>query len=94
MEAEDFRNIATEIAKSLPEISTLFEINLGNPEILNEILERATEALVTASLQTVEHGRKIQLAACKLASDVHMTADKMTSDYEKLRKEIERGEWM
>ena len=63
MEAEDFRKVATEVAKSLPEISNLFEINLGDPKTFNEIVEKAKEALVIASIETVQHAQEVQSEA-------------------------------
>ncbi len=74
MEQEDVRGLVMAISEALPEISVLFEIDLGDSDSLDEILERAKEALMTAGVLTAQHAQDIQKAADKA------TSDKLNSD--------------
>ncbi len=89
MEEEDVQSLLITMAEALPEVSVLFEINLGDSDSLNEILERAKEALVTASVLTVQHAQKVQRAANRLASDVQLAAEQLTSHLEDSKNPLE-----
>ena len=69
MNAGNVPNLLTAIASALPQISALFEIDLGDPETLSDIAERAKEELVKASIKTVRNAHRAQMKAAALASE-------------------------
>ena len=80
VDADNLHTILQEIASALPEIGRLFEINLENEEVLNDILERAKEALVLATVKTVRHARKAQLKAEAVAAQSDVLQEQSKRD--------------
>jgi hypothetical protein len=77
MEAEDVQSAVTEISQALPETSALFEIDLGDTQALNDILEQAQSALLTTITEAVEQTQRVPLAADKLTFFAPSTVDKV-----------------
>ena len=69
MDGEDLNQILSSLTEALPEVSSLFEIDLGDAETLNEIAERAQETLLTATMDTVRHAQQAQMKATELESE-------------------------
>ena len=77
MEAEDVQSAVTEISQALPGTSTLFEIDLGDTQALNEILEQAKNALSTTINEAVKQTQRVPRIADKLTFFAPSPVDKI-----------------
>ncbi len=77
MEAEDVQSAVTEISQALPGTSTLFEIDLGDTQALNEILEQAQNALSTTINEAVKQTQRVPRIADKLTFFAPSPVDKI-----------------
>ena len=68
------------MASLLPQISSLFEINIGDPDSINEILERAKESLVRVSMASIENAQLVQSNADQLESKNQELKEKSARD--------------
>ena len=69
MEDADVRELLEGITAALPELSTLFEVNLGDPQEIETILDQAREALVAVSLKAAQNAEKANLTVQDLATE-------------------------
>ena len=77
---QSFQDILGSVASLLPQISSLFEINIGDPDSINEILERAKESLVRVSMASIENAQLVQSNADQLESKNQELKEKSARD--------------
>lgn len=80
MEDSDIQDLLEGIAEALPELSTLFEINLGDPQEITTILEQARETLVAVSLKAAQNAGAANLTVQHLAIEKQQLQERSERD--------------
>ncbi len=60
MSSENFNQAIVETAKAIPEVTSYLNIDIGGRKKINELLDRAREALINLSLQTQQRMTKME----------------------------------
>ena len=79
MPAETLEAVLAKVGDALPDLSTVFEVDLGSPEATNAVLEQAKEALLALSLQTMQEAQRTKA-----------TTDILESENRSLKQQVDR----
>ncbi|MEE8348861.1 MAG: hypothetical protein V3R94_04770 [Acidobacteriota bacterium] len=71
MNEENFQTTMMEVSQALPEISALFEIDLGDLPTISDILEQAEKALVETIAETFNASPGYSSSSCLAVAAVH-----------------------
>ena len=79
MPPETLEAVLAKVGDALPDLSTVFEIDLGSPETTNAVLEQAKEALLALSLETMQEAQRTKA-----------TTDILESENRSLKQQVDR----
>jgi diguanylate cyclase (GGDEF)-like protein len=84
---EQFGMVMENVAEALPETAALFEVDLGSPETIHNILMEAKEALLVIGMSAASAPRPIPTAAPTLAAGEGTTCDPLTGLFKRVHLE-------
>ena len=79
MPPETLEGVLAKVGDALPDLSTVFEVDLGSPEETNAVLEQAKEALLALSLETMQEAQRTKV-----------TTDILESENRTLKQQVDR----
>ena len=79
MPPETLEAVLGKVGDTLPDLSTVFEVDLGSTEATNAVLEQAKEALLTISLETMQEAQRTKA-----------TTDILESENRSLKQQVDR----
>jgi len=79
MPPETLEAVLGKVGDALPDLSTVFEVDLGSTEATNAVLEQAKEALLTISLETMQEAQRTKA-----------TTDILESENRSLKQQVDR----
>ncbi len=79
MPPETLETVLGKVGDALPDLSTVFEVDLGSAEATNAVLEQAKEALLALSLETMQEAQRSKA-----------TTDILESENRTLKQQVDR----
>jgi diguanylate cyclase (GGDEF)-like protein len=78
--SDKFAEVLTDVATAIPDVSSLFEVKVGDRKAVQGVLDQAKEALVAISLRSAEKAIMAQAAAETLAREKKQVEEKAARD--------------
>jgi len=84
---EQFGTVMEDVAEALPETAALFEVDLGSPETIHDILMEAKEALLVIGMRAAQAPRALPVTPPPCVADDATVCDPLTGLYKRAHLE-------
>ncbi|MEE8160118.1 MAG: GGDEF domain-containing protein [Acidobacteriota bacterium] len=80
MDARDVQEVCTTIALMTPNLSSVFEIDMNDSDMINETLEKAKETLLAVSIHSIQRVQDLQAETESLSAENQTLTHQLTRD--------------